>query len=101
MFLIISGMIEFVQGRTLAVNGLEVTIPRDGFVNLGVELCLSDGQYMPVVRKLEGPTAEHYGFMRIGPVQFEEIVKKIDVNGGRGVQWGFTSPHPRKRMTVN
>ena len=101
MFLIINGLIEFVQGRTLAINGLKVDIPRDGCVFIGAELCLRNGRYMPMVRKLEGPTAERYGFMRIGPEQFDEIVKKIEERGGAGVDWGFTSPHGRNNVTVN
>ena len=101
MYLIINGMIEFVQGRTLAINGMKVDIPREGFVVIGAELILHNGRYVPIVRKLDGSAAERYGLMRIGPEQFDEIIRKIDERGGRGVEWGFTSPHQRKGMTVN
>jgi len=101
MYLIINGMIEFVQGRTLAINGLEVDIPKEGFAYIAAELFIEDGKLLPRVRELKGTLAERYGFMKIGSEQFEKITDQIMKRGGNGIDFGFASKFKRPKVTVN
>jgi len=101
MFLVIDGLIEFVQGRTLAINGLKVDIPKEGFAYIAAELLVVNGRLVPQVREINGPSAERYGFMKIDNDRFESITDVIYRKGGGGLDFGFASPHRRPKVTMN
>jgi hypothetical protein len=101
VFQIIGGTIEFVQGRTLSINGLEIEVPREGFAYIAAELFLLDGKLMSRVRELKGPNAGRFSFMGIGNDQFTAITSGIEKTGGRAVPFGFMTNTRRPKVTVN
>ena len=101
MYLIINGMIEFVEGRTLSINGLEIDIPKEGFAYIAAELVLQGGKMMTKVVELTGESAKRCSFMMIGQAQFEAIMGEIEKRAWRGVDFAFASSKGRRKVSEN
>lgn len=100
-FLVVNGTMEHIGGRCVALDGVGVEVPRMGQAYIGAVFFVEDGVMRTRACQFFGEKAARYSLFSLGDKELGIISEKCVENGGNAFPYGFISPHPRPRISMN